>query len=93
MAAAPRFKVFDDTNEYIAAFKYADDAAVLVSARGEGYTIRVGHSKKDIVWHEGQEEFSAGKSYDRVAETVNSRIITRREEGEHRRTAQFAEGR
>lgn len=68
MAASPRFKVYKGS-EYIASCKYADDAAAL--CRADIYTIRDGHTR--IVWDEGNEEFSAGESYDGVAEVVYSR--------------------
>lgn len=68
MAGKQRFKVYAANGDCIAACKFADDAAVLVSARGEGATIRLTPSM--IVWNEGREGFSAGESYDRVAEVV-----------------------
>ncbi len=97
MAGTPTWKVYRENeymtwkvyreNEYMAACKYPEDAAVLVSAMGEGATIRHGHSKKDTVWTEGSETFSAGESYDGVAEIawrrlrnqrVNAAVIARR---------------
>ena len=59
MAASPRFKVYTESGEYIGAVKYASDAAVLVGVRMKG-TVRDGHLKRDVVWHEGFEEFPAG---------------------------------
>ena len=53
MAKAPRFKIYNDAGEYIAACKYAEDALTLVEAGGG--TIRVGHSKKDTVWVPAQD--------------------------------------
>lgn len=73
MASAPKYKVFTPENEYIASFKYPGDAAVLVSAIGNGTTIRNGHAKRDTVWSEGSEQQPAGESYDFVAETIFQR--------------------
>lgn len=42
---------------------YAEDAAMLVSALGEGADIRVG---RRVMWTEGAEDQSAGESYDHV---------------------------
>jgi hypothetical protein len=39
-----------------------------------GATIRYGHSKKDTLWTEGAEEFSAGESYDRAAQVIYQRV-------------------
>lgn len=77
MAGSPRFKVYRD-GEYVACFKYAEDAAVLVAAAGGD--IRDGHGLRDIVWKEGAEAFSAGESYDSVAALVNDRVAARRRE-------------
>lgn len=68
MASTPEWKVYRD-GEYIAACKYAEDAALLVSAAGG--VVKHGHSL--VVWTEGCEEFSAGESYDSAASTMHSR--------------------
>ena len=70
MAASPEFKVYRE-GEYVAACKYAEDAAALVAMRQSGQ-IRHGHSH--VVWDEGNEDFEAGESYDGVAQIVYDRI-------------------
>ena len=70
MAASPKYKVYRN-GEYVASCKYPSDAAVLVSAFGEGAQIRVGHNQ--IVWNEGHEDQSASESYDYVADTIMGR--------------------
>lgn len=69
MAAAPKWKVYLD-DEYRAACKYVEDAAMLVAALGNGATIRGDHAKRSTYWVEGREAQSAAESYDYVAETV-----------------------
>jgi hypothetical protein len=71
MAASPQFKVYK-SGEYIAAFKYADDAAMLAGARGG--QVRYGHSKWSVVWTEGEEEFAAGESWDDAACVILERV-------------------
>jgi hypothetical protein len=68
MAATPEWKVYR-AGEYIAACKYAEDAAALVSMAGG--LVKHGHSL--IVWREGSEEFSAGESYDGAARIMERR--------------------
>lgn len=77
MAGSPELKVYNPSGEYVAAFKYAEDAAVLVAALGEGTQIRDGHTKRCLVWDEGKEEQSAAESYDFVAQTVYARRSAR----------------
>lgn len=69
-ATAPKtdWKVYRD-GEFVAAFKFPEDAAVLVSATGG--QVRFGHSM--VVWTEGKEDFSAGESYDRAGEVMEQR--------------------
>jgi hypothetical protein len=50
------------------------DAAVLAAMKGNGSTIRSGHSSKHIVWREGFEAFAAAESYDRVAAIIYERL-------------------
>ena len=57
----------------LGALKYPSDAAALVGIRGSG-TVRNGHPKKNTVWHEGHEEFSAGESYDGAAAIMIRRM-------------------
>lgn len=77
MAISPQFKIYNG-KEYVAACKYAEDAAALVAVLGEGASIRYGHSL--VVWREGQEFESAGESYDGAAETMFARIKAASEE-------------
>lgn len=66
--ATGNWKVFRD-KEYVAACKYAEDAACLVAACGG--QVRFGHSL--VVWREGSEEFTAGNSYDAAARIMEKR--------------------
>ena len=68
MATSPKFKIYSGPREYVAACKYAEDAAAIVSNYFMG-TIRLGHTKKDILWLEGSDG-AAADSFDVVAETV-----------------------
>ena len=74
MAATPQFKVFNAEGEYVASVKYFEDAACLMSFYGEGASVRAGHGKKETLWTEGRESFSAGESYDDAAEVMASRL-------------------
>ena len=69
MAASPEWKVYRN-KEYIGCCKYAEDAAALVSLGGG--IVKHGHSM--VVWSEGQEQFSAGESYDGAARIMESRV-------------------
>jgi hypothetical protein len=69
MAASPQFKVYRN-GEYIAAVKYAEDAAVL-AAMGGDVVVKYAHRK--VVWREGSEEFPAAESYDRAANIMAGR--------------------
>lgn len=65
---------YDDANECRASFVYAEDAAILISALGDGSTIRDNsRGRGRVLWSEGHEEQPAAESYDFVAETVNRR--------------------
>jgi hypothetical protein len=75
MASSPSLKVYDATGEYLASFKYAEHAAMLVAALGDGHTIRQGHSKRMTLWTEGREMLAAAESYDFVATTVYERMV------------------
>jgi hypothetical protein len=72
MAAAPRWKVYSADGEYLAACKHVEDAAAIVSLRGDGATIRDGHSR--AVWTEGAEQTRAYDSYDLVVLTIRERV-------------------
>ena len=72
MGHSPFFKVYGKSHGYIAACKYASDAACLVGLYGEGSTVKYDHAK--VLWREGKEEISAGDSYDIAAETMLKRL-------------------
>lgn len=78
MAASLLYKIYNADNEYVAACKFAVDAAAVVSNWGVGATIRYGHSKKCILWTEGKETEYAGNSYDFVSATCIRRLCIRR---------------
>lgn len=69
MAGSPKYKVYRD-GKYVAACKFAEDAAALIAVSDCG-EVRFGHST--VLWSEGSEEFSAGESYDRTAEVIQDR--------------------
>jgi len=70
MGASPIWKVYSENREYLASFKRPEHAAALVSALGDGTTLRWGHI--GTVWTEG-EDGQAGDSYDYVAEVAHER--------------------
>lgn len=75
MGASPKWKVYSNENEYLAAVRYPEHAAMIVAGIGEnGTTIRFGHDKRLAAWTESQEHDSAGESYDGVADTLYRRL-------------------
>jgi len=72
MAAAPPLKIYSSDNEYLASVKTLHYAVMFVSGV-KGGTIRLGHSKRDIIWAEGVDG-KAGDSYDAAAELAASRV-------------------
>ena len=80
----PPWKVYTADREYIASVRYPLDAALLVANR-PGYTVRFGHTLKDIVWREGAEAFSAGDSWSKAAEVMvdNLRILREKRDQEY----------
>lgn len=74
MAGSPELKIFNAQGEYIGCVKYGEDAACLVSSYGDGATVRYGHNKRNTIWTQGSEEFSAGESYDRCRDVIDARI-------------------
>ena len=75
MAASPRLKVFSPDGEYVAAFKYAEDAINFAICRGNGSEVRAGHAKKAVVWRVSNDDDWSGdgnniigpeRLYDRV---------------------------
>lgn len=72
MASTPEWKVYRD-GEYVAACKYAEDAAAFVSIAGS--VVKHGHAH--VVWTEGAEEFLAANSYDGAARIMEARRVER----------------
>jgi hypothetical protein len=70
---SPDLKIFNSSGEYIGCLKHFEDAACIVASYGIGAEVRFGHTKKMTLWREGQEEFSAGESYDRAANIMRER--------------------
>lgn len=81
-ARYPSWKVFNPAGEYIAACHYAEDAAALVAAYGEGATIRWNRKNGPLVWTDGKDG-SAGDSYDYCALVCNRSLDKAAEEGRH----------
>ena len=86
MAASPKWKVYSPENEYVAACKHVEDAAAVVALRGDGATIREGHTKATIVWIEGTDGH-AGDSYDAVVDRVSAVCERRALDWPRRRTS------
>lgn len=72
MAASPALKIYTASGEYIGSVKEVMAAAVLVNLYGEGSTIRLGHSKKDVLWTQGIDG-DAAESYDTTGLTMAKR--------------------
>jgi hypothetical protein len=66
-----RYEVYSGEGEYLASFKWGEDAAVLASAHGGAATIRTGYGA--LLWIEGSEGWPAVKSH------RTSDILQRRE--------------
>lgn len=74
MAASPRYKVVNPEGEYVASFKYLEDASMLVSVLGEKTKVYDSVvAKRNLLWTEGAEEFSAGDSADRFGAVCDGR--------------------
>lgn len=67
-----KFKIYSADATLMGTTAYAEDAAILVSAQGDGATVRVGRT---VVWTEGQDhDGEAGESYDLAAELIHDRL-------------------
>lgn len=64
------WEVLNPRGDVIAYIKHAEDAAALVGSLGEHNKI---FHRKQLVWHEGHEKFSASESYDGAAEIMLQR--------------------
>ena len=73
MAATPRFKVFDAQGVYQASCHEVEAGAALLGALYAGGSIRVGHSRREIVYQDGKDG-DAGASYDAVAIHVHAQL-------------------
>lgn len=69
MAATPRIKIFDRDGVYQASTHDYAAAGALMGLYGEGATVRLGHSKRDIIWTEGTDG-SAYECYDLIADAI-----------------------
>lgn len=69
--ATPRIKVFDAQGRYQASTHDYAAAACLMGLYGEGATIRLGHSKKDVIWTEGRDG-SVAENYDLLSEVIDA---------------------
>jgi hypothetical protein len=77
MAGSPQWKVYDSENKYQAACKEIKAAGELVLFYGPGATIRVGRTKREIVWRTGREhdgELGRTHSYADLIDVVNQRL-------------------
>jgi adenine-specific DNA methylase len=70
MSGTPKYKAFRG-KEYIAAFKYAHDVAVLISAE---VVNRVSYDRAVWVWKETDDPSIAANSYDDAAEIMEKRL-------------------
>ncbi len=73
MAKTPDFKVYDASGVYQASVKEPEAGAALLSGLYPGGTIRLGHSKKFIVYTD-EIDGDAGNSFDEVADVVWERL-------------------
>jgi hypothetical protein len=74
MAGSPELKIYNSQGEYIGCLKHYEDAACICASYGSGATVRYGHQKRNTIWKEGAEEFSAGESYDRSGDKMRRRV-------------------
>lgn len=70
MSGTPKYKAFRG-KEYVAAFKYAEDVAVLISAN---VVDRVSYDRAVWVWKETDDSNIAANSYDDAAELMTERL-------------------
>ncbi len=67
--SSPRIKIFDAHGQYQASTHDHAAAGALMGLYGEGATVRLGHSKRDIIWTEG-EDGDAYECYDLIADAI-----------------------
>lgn len=73
MAKAPHLKIYNSVGDYIGCVKHYEDAACLIASYGAGAEVRLGHSRKHVLWREGDEGFPAGESYDGAGAIMRER--------------------
>ena len=73
MAASPRFKIYNNDNQYIGCMHDISDCVLAIADR-KGCSIRQGHAKKNIIWHEGHESQPSSESFDFVIDLCNKRL-------------------
>lgn len=67
----PRIKVFDAQGQYQASTHDYAAAACLMGLYGEGATVRLGHSKRDVIWTESKDG-SVAENFDLLAEVIEA---------------------
>ena len=67
----PRIKIFDAAGKYQASTHDYAAAGALMGLYGDGATVRLGHSKKEIIWTEGQDG-EAYTCYELIADAIQA---------------------
>lgn len=67
----PRIKVFDASGQYQASTHDYAAAACLMGLYGDGATVRLGHSKGDVIWTEGADG-SVADNFDLLGEVIQA---------------------
>lgn len=70
--ATPRIKIFDADGQYQASTHDYAAAGALMGLYGGGATVRLGHSKRDIIWTEGADG-NAYECYELIADAIQKR--------------------
>ena len=73
MPASPKWKVYDQNNQYVASVRDTEGASLLMDLYGAGSTIRLDHRR--IVWTEGKDG-RASESYDQTAIKIQERLMS-----------------
>ena len=69
MSGTPKFKIYRE-GEYVAACKYAEDAAAIVGVSGG--LVKYDHGR--VIWREGEELIEASQSYDEAGAIMVKRV-------------------
>ena len=75
MAAAPKYKVYDNAGKYQGCAKDVVLAIVMADWLPTPSTVRVSHSVRDIVWTSSDD---APDSYDEIANEIEAKELERR---------------